>query len=295
VSGGEEEFRKKPLFSLGSSPSSPLTYAEHVCDVLVRCAELNVPFSVIPCPISGATGPITLGGSLALQNAETLAGLVLIQTVNPTLPTVYCGRVCFMDPRTGRDLWGVPEEGLVSAALVQLARRYKMVSDTCGMASDVTRWDMQMGFERMMTALVPMMAGTESISGIGSGWEGASSLEMMIIDNEVFEDISRIMRGITIDDDRLGVDIIDKVGHMGNFLAQTHTMDYLRKGEIRLSSLWDRRTSEAARRNGMKPLQEAARDKVRKILNEHEPARLDRDVERDIDLVLREAQKNLVR
>jgi trimethylamine--corrinoid protein Co-methyltransferase len=295
VAGGEEELRKKPLFSLASSPSSPLTYAKHVCEVLVRSAELGVPFSVIPCPISGETGPVTLGGSLALQNAEALAGLVLIQDIAPMLPSVYCGRVCMMDPRTGRDLWGVPEEALVSAAMVQLADRYGMVSDTCGMTSDMTRWDIPVGFERMMTTLVPMMAGTESISGMGEGWEGASCLEMMVVDNEVLNDIGRVMRGIAIDEDRFGLDVIDKVGHMGNFLAQRHTMDYLRKGEIRLSSLWDKRVSEKASRDGFKTMLETARDRMDEILRDHSPMPLDGDVERDLGRILKEAQRTLVR
>jgi trimethylamine--corrinoid protein Co-methyltransferase len=295
VAGGEEEFRKRPLISLGSSPSSPLTYASHVCEVLIRSVELGVPFSVIPCPVSGGTGPVTLGGSLALQNAETLAGLVLMQAVGPSLPTVYCGRVCFMDPRSGRDLWGVPEEGLVSAAIVQLAKRYGMVCDTCGTTSDLTRWDMQMGIELMTTTLVPIMAGAESISGIGGGWEGASSLEMMVIDNEIYHDVNRIMNGIAIDDDRLGVDIIDDVGHMGNFLTQPHTVNYLRKGELRVSTLWDKRTSESAVREGFKPLVESARERAKKIIREHEPMPLDSDVEKEIELIMRDAQKSLAR
>jgi trimethylamine--corrinoid protein Co-methyltransferase len=295
VSGGEEEFRKRPLFSLGSSPISPLTYPKHVCDVLIRSAELGVPFSVIPCPISGGTGPVTLAGSLALQNAETLAGLVLIQTVAPSLPSVYCGRICFMDMRAGRDLWGVPEEGLVSAAMVQLAKRYKMVADTCGTTSDVTRWGIQTGLERMMVALVPMMAGTESISGIGDGWEGASSLEMMVIDNEIYDGIDRIMRGVAIDDDRLGLDLIDEVGQMGDFLAQPHTANYLRKGEFRLSTLWDKRTSESISGEGSRPLVETARERAKKILKEHEPVPLDRDIEKEIGRILKDAQKSLVR
>ena len=295
VAGGEEEFRKRPLFSLGSSPSSPLTYADHVCEVLIRSAEHGIPFSVIPCPVAGGTGPVTLGGSLALQNAETLAGLVLIQAVTPSLPSFYCGRVCFMDPRNGRDLWGVPEEGLVSAAIVQLAKRYNMISDTCGMASDLTRWDMQTGFERLMTTLVPMMAGAESISGIGGGWEGASSLEMMVIDNEVYSDAGRIMHGIALDDDRMGLDIIDEVGHMGNYLAQPHTMNYLRKGELRLSSLWDKRNSDEASRQGFKSLVETARERAKEIIREHSPMPLDRDSEEEIGRILKEAQKKLVR
>ncbi len=67
---------------------------------------------------------MTLIGAMAQQNAETLGGIMLTQTVSKNLPTMYCGRVCFMNPRSGRDLWGLPEEGLVSAAMVQrFARR----------------------------------------------------------------------------------------------------------------------------------------------------------------------------
>src|SRR4030043_488458 len=142
---------------------------------------------------------MTLSGSIAQQNAETLGGLVLIQTVDSKLATTYCGRVCIMDPRSGRDLWAVPEQVLASAAMVQIARRYKMVSDVSGTASDIPRWDVQMGLERMMAVLVPFMAGVDSISGIGSAWEGASSLEMMVIDNEIWNDIARLTRGIEVD------------------------------------------------------------------------------------------------
>jgi trimethylamine--corrinoid protein Co-methyltransferase len=197
-----------------------------------------------------------------------------------------------MDPRSGRDLWGVPEEAMVSVALIQLARRYGMVADSCGMTSDVPRWDLQIGLERMMTSLVPAMAGAESLSGMGTAWEGASSLEMMVIDNEILNDISRIMDGIGVDEQRLATDQLDKVGHMGNFLAQRHTMEFLRKGEFRVSPLWDKRTTERATRDGHKPIQDVARQRARTILKEHEPERLDRDVERMIGEVIESATRS---
>jgi trimethylamine--corrinoid protein Co-methyltransferase len=295
VAGSAEELRKRPIISISGSPSSPLTYAENNCDVLLRCVESGIPFQPVPCPICGETGPMSIGGALAQQNAEIFGGLMLVQTVTTKLPMLYSGRVCFMDPRTGRDLWGIPEEALASAALVQLARRYKMVSDTNGMSADITRWDMQMGLEFMMTGLVPALAGAESISGVGGGWEGASSLEMMVIGNEIFNDVSRLLQGFQVDDQTMGLGIIDKVGHMGEFLGERHTMDNLRKGELRISSLWDKRTSGRASKEGFKPIQETARDHVRKILEEHAPDPLDRDVVMGIDAVVNEAAKALLR
>jgi len=295
VAGGEEELRKRPIFSLGGSPSSPLTFSKHCCEALLRTLEHGIPYALYPCPICGETGPMTLGGALAQQNAEHLGGLILMQTVTTKLPTFYAGRVCVMDPRSGRDLWGVPEEGLMSAALVQIARRYSMVPDSNGMASDVTRWDMQIGFEQMMTGLMPVLAGAESVSGLGSGWEGASSLEMMVINNEAFEDIARLMRGIRVDDEALAVDLIDSVGHMGNFLAERHTMESIVRGELRVSSFWDRRTSEKARRDGHTELRYRAAERVREILAEHEPMPLERDVGRDLDAVMKAASDYFLR
>lgn len=295
VSGGTEEFRKRPLVSLSGSPSSPLTYSEHLCDVLIRSLELGVPYSVIPCPIAGGTGPMTISGSLALQNAELLAGIVLMQVVDGSLPTLYSGRVCLMDARSGRDLWAVPEQGLASIAMVQLAGRYGMVSDACGMTSDVPSWGVQMGLERMLTILMPAMAGVESVSGIGGGWEGASCLEMMIIDDEMLNDVARIMRGIEVDEDHLAVELLDRVGPMGNFLSQTHTLEHLRKGETRMSDLWDKRTSERATREGAHELRDVAKARAKKILKDHGPEPLDRDVLRGVEEVVRKASKDLVR
>ncbi len=293
VAGDEEALRKRPFFSISGSPSSPLTYAENNCEVLLKCVERGIPYQPVPCPICGETGPMSIGGAIAQQNAETLGGLMLIQTVTTKTPVIYSGRVCFMDPRFGRDLWGIPEEGLVNAGMVQMARRYGMVSDVSGMASDITRWDMQMGFECMMTVMLAALAGAESISGVGGGWEGASSLEMMVVGNEVFNDIARIMQGIEIDEKRLGLDVLDDVGHMGNFMAKRHTMDSIRAGELRVPSLWDKRTSTRASKEGFKPLQESARDKVRVLLREHVSDPLDGEVVGEIDAVVREAAKTL--
>ena len=90
-------------------------------------------------------------------------------------------------------------------------------------------------------------------------------------------------------------EIIDKVGPMGNFLTQPHTMRYLKKGEIRISDMWEKRTLDRVTREGPRDLREDARAQVRKLLKDHEPQRLDRDTIRDMDEVVRQATKALVK
>jgi trimethylamine--corrinoid protein Co-methyltransferase len=293
VTGGLEELRKRPLFSVYGSPSSPLTYDEHAADVMLRGAEYGVPVDLVPCPICGGTSPITLAGGLAQQNAEMLAGVMLIQLVDSTLPIQYSGRLSMMDLRTGNNLWGVPEMGLASAATVQIAHRYNMLADVYGVATDANNWDMQIGIERMMTGLIPALAGADNLSGIGGAWENAASYEMLVIDNEIYADIFRAVRGFDVDADHLALDIIDKVGHMGNFLAQPHTMKWLRAGDMRMSKLYDKRTGERVRHEGLKTLQQVAKEEVLRILKEHQPMPLEKDAERELSKVVKDAGKSL--
>ncbi|HII41266.1 MAG TPA: hypothetical protein HA326_08650 [Thermoplasmata archaeon] len=295
VAGGREELRRRPFFTLYGSPSSPLTYDGHVCDVMLLAAEHGIPVDIVPCPIAGGTAPLSLAGGLAQQNAELLAGVMLLQTVDPKLPSQYSGRLSLLDLRSGKNLWGLPELGLVSAATVQIAHRYHMTADVYGVTTDANGWDLQIGLERMIAALPPALAGADNLSGIGGAWENAGSLEMAVIDDEIYEDVFRMVRGIEVDEDRLALDVIDKVGPMGNFLAQRHTMKYLREGEMRNSPLWDKRTMDRARQEGIRPIQDAAREKVRRILQEHAVTPLDPDVDRELTRAVTEGAKRLLK
>ncbi len=294
VTGGMEALRKRPLLDVYGSPSSPLTYDAHAADVMIRGAEYGVPVDLVPCPISGGTAPMTLAGGLAQQNAELLAGVMLVQSVEPKTVIQYSARLSMMDLRSGNNVWGNPEMALASAAAVQIAHRYHMIADVYGVTSDVYQFDMQMGIERTMTALLPALSGADNLSGIGGGWENAGSYELLVIDDEIYSDVFRITGGIGVDDDSLALDMIDKVGPMGNFLALPHTMKHLRAGEMRISELYDKRTGERVRKEGLRPLQDAARGKVKNILKEHQPTPLDKDVERELAKVVKEAEKKLM-
>ena len=295
VAGGTEPFRKRPIFTLYGSPSSPLTYDTHVCDVMILAVANGIPVDIVPCPIGGGTAPFTLSGGLTQQNAELLAGVMLLQTVDASLPSQYSGRLSFLDLRTAKNLWGVPELALASAATVQLAHRYRMTADVYGVTTDANGWDVQIGLERMMAALPPALAGADNLSGIGGAWENASSFEMMIIDDEVYSDVFRIVRGVDVDEDRIALDLIEKVGPMGNFLGQRHTLKYLREGEMRNSPLWDKRTRDKAETEGLRPIQEVARDKARRLLGEHVPTPLDRDVEAELARIVAKGSQRLLR
>ena len=96
----------KEVLTLALSPVSPLTIPDHEAEAVIEIARAGIAFGALPCPTAGATGPMTISGSIAQQNAETLAVVILAQLVNPGLPIIYCGRLAMMEPRMGSSVWG---------------------------------------------------------------------------------------------------------------------------------------------------------------------------------------------
>jgi trimethylamine:corrinoid methyltransferase-like protein len=52
---------------------------------------------------------------------------------------------------------------------------------------------------------------------------------------------------------------------------------------------------EKVKRDGFMHLQDAAKEMAKKILKEHQVTPLDKDVERDLDMVVKEAERKLLR
>jgi trimethylamine--corrinoid protein Co-methyltransferase len=227
-------FGNKPSIPVSVSPLSPLTFSGHIAPAILEVARLGLPFAPLPCPNVGATSPMSLAGAVAQQNAENLAAIVLAQLVSPGLPIVYCGRLSVLSMRSGAPLWGNPEVGLMSAATVQVGHFYHLPVNVYGLAASGYASDMQAGYERVVNALVPALAGADELSGVGEMAGGAlSSNFQMLIDDDIFAQIRRVLRGFSVNEDSLAVEVIaHAMAGTRNFMAEKHTRQYLRAGEL---------------------------------------------------------------
>lgn len=230
IAGGLAELQAKPFVWGSVCPDSPLFYTENTADILIEYAELGIPVAIAPCPICGGTGPVTLAGSLAQLNAEFLAGLVLVQVVRPGIDVKYTARPMPMDMRTGTATFGAIETGLMSAAIVQLAKRYRVCSDVYGLGTRSKALDEQTAYEKALNGLLVGLAGADLIAAAGLLEDAlTSSAEQLVIDNEILGMIFRAVQGITITADTLAFEIISAIGPGGSFLTEPHTLAYMRK------------------------------------------------------------------
>ncbi len=285
----------REVFSLSVSPVSPLNLPNDMAGAIIEIAKQGIPFAPLPCPTAGTTAPFSIAGAVAQQNAENLAAIVLAQLVHPGLPIVYCGRLAMMEPRTGISVWGGVELGLASAATVQIGHRYGLPVNVYGFSTNSHTLDVQNGYERALNAIIPALAGADELSGIGEMEAGVmGSFAQIVCDSEIAASVRRLMRGFKVNDDSLAVEVVSAVMQEShNFLGQKHTMRYLRSGEVLLTSLAERGSWENWEANGHTGMAERAQAEAMRIIEKHEVTPLGPEQERELDEILKEADRKL--
>jgi len=101
--------------------------------------------------------------------------------------------------------------------------------------------------------------------------------------------LKRIADGIVVDEERIALDLIEKVGIGGTFLGQRHTMKHLRTEQF-LPALVDRRSFDLWAADGRRSMEDRARDRVREALARPPPMPLDPDVAARLDALIEEAR-----
>ena len=284
------------VLTLSVSPISPLIFSDGLASAIAEIARLGIPFSPLPCPTAGTTAPMSLAGALAQQNAEVLASVVLAQLVQPGLPVIYCGRLAMMEPRTGISVWGGVELGLASAATVQIGHRYGLPVNVYGFSTNAHSLEIQSGYERALNAAIPALAGADELSGIGEMAAGVmGSYAQMVCDDEIAASIRRLRRGFTVDEDALAVDLIaSAMDGSRNFLAEMHTVRYLRAGEVLVTHLAERRDWHSWDQTGREEMADRAQARAERLLAEHDVSPLAGEQERALDEIMQAAAIGLV-
>jgi trimethylamine--corrinoid protein Co-methyltransferase len=157
--GSEAQLAEKPRFISILCSLTPLKYDVRMLGALMEYARAGQPQLISSLSIAGSTGPVTLAGNLALQNAEILAGIVLAQLVREGTPVIFAGASSNTEMRSGALSIGSPEMALNTAATAQLARYYNLPSRSGGAVCDAKIPDAQAGYESMMSLLMAQVSG----------------------------------------------------------------------------------------------------------------------------------------
>jgi trimethylamine--corrinoid protein Co-methyltransferase len=279
VAGGDQAFRERPNYIMYGQFVSPLQHDLQAVERLAFCAEHEVPLIYVPTIMSGASGPFTVFGSLALALAETLAGLVMHQLQHPGAPFITGSCLSQLDMRTGLFPYGSAEWRLNDLVMAEMSRHYGIPVFGTGGASDSKLVDAQAGAEYAGSLLVAALAGTNLIHDVGylnSGLTG--SLESIVLAAEQIRWVRRFVDGIEVSEETLAADVIAEVGPAGEFLSHDHTLQVLRRSMWRpyVTDHDDYDTWHAA---GAQDYAERARTYGQKLAQTHVPQALDDSVD----------------
>ena len=281
VAGGEEELAKRPMLLFFYNPVSPLQHSSGLLEGLEVFAERGQPVIIAPECQAGATAPASLAGLLVQQNAEVLSAVCVAELVKPGAPVLYGTVSTVMDMRTGSIALGAVEAGLINAATAQIAHYYGLPCRGTGGATEAKVPDLQAGFEKALTLLMASLAGVNFVYDAAGSLDStlAASYEQLAIDDELCGAVGRVLRGIDASGEALALDLIEEVGLGGHYLGKLHTVKQV-KVEHFIPKLLARQRWESW--VSSKKMLEQAREKVEKLLKEHEPEPLDPSVEREL-------------
>ena len=291
VAGGSDKLRRKPFLIHYSEPFSPLMHSAGAVEKLLFCADHHIPVTYPPGMMSGATGPVTLAGALAMGNAEALSGLVMHQLRSKGAPIISGIGMAVMDMAKATCIYGCPEYRLILSACADLYHHYGVpVWGTAGV-TDANCLDLQAGMEWGDSLLLNAMAGvnlTHDIGYMGQGLVGHPAA--LVVCDEIISYTRRFIRGFELDDDHLGLDTIREVGAGGSFLSARQT-SRMHRSEHWYPNLCNREPVGAWQEKGGQDMADRAIEKARDILRTHTVEALDAPVQKELDCIRSHAER----
>jgi trimethylamine--corrinoid protein Co-methyltransferase len=290
--GGSENLKTRKPISFGYAVTSPLKMTRKLSKSLTTAARAGFVTYIASMALAGGTAPVNLAGVVVQTNAEILSGIVLTQLVRRGTPVFYSSYGTALDLRLGTSPLGSPETALIGAAISELCRYYQIPCLVPGISSDSKQQGGQAAFEKTLTGVAAAMAGASLLVGIG-GLETGLTFDygQAVLDDEIVRMIRHFKQGFEVNAETLSVDLIDEVGHFGEFLSHDSTLAKMRT--LSQIHLFDRSNREDWELNGKPDSYDKALARAREILETHKPAPLPPGAAEQIRSIVDEAEKEL--
>jgi trimethylamine--corrinoid protein Co-methyltransferase len=241
ILGGGTPAGQKPRLMMLAPLTTPLTFNSINAAIMREGIAAGYPFGAQTEPIAGSTAPLSFAGGVLAGNCENLFLLVLSQLLRPGAGFTYSTGNALTDLATGRVIFYNADKVLWKIATAQMARFYGVPTEGELTGSLVGRHDTQNGIELALLMLPTVLNGGGMFNGMGSCYNACGlSAEMLVMQADTLELLTRIAAGIEVSDRTLAAESIISVGPGGTFLMEPLTIEMLRSGEFYTGGCFDR-------------------------------------------------------
>jgi trimethylamine--corrinoid protein Co-methyltransferase len=248
-------------------------------------AKARQAMIITPFILSGAMAPAAVGGTLAQLNAEALAGIALVQMIEPGAPVIYGAFQTNVDLQSGAPVFGSPESQLALIVSAQLARLHGLPFRSGGMFTSSKIADAQGAYESVQVMLPTVLARVNFVLHAAGWLEGGltAGYEKFVLDCELLGMYHKFLQGLDLSAEGMALGSIRSVAPGGHHLGTDHTMRNFRTAFYR-AGIFDYNSAEQWQAEGAQDAQQRAHQKYQQLLQEYVAPPLDPSV----DAALRE-------
>ena len=219
------------------NPITPLILNKGTSDKMTASIQRGLPLIYNSTSMAGATSPITMAGTLALLNAEILAGLVFSQLVKEGA-AVILGALPWEFDMQNMDHFYTPRTLPLNLACAEMMNYYNVPHS--GSSGSGPGWSADLNaigilWMNHLTACIGK-AGLAPFAG-GKFGSVVFSPHFVVYGNEVIRQAHLFYQGFDLDDTTVNLDEIAAIGPGGNFLMADQTMQLFRETHFK-DSIW---------------------------------------------------------
>jgi trimethylamine---corrinoid protein Co-methyltransferase len=238
--------------------------------VAMKARELlGQPFTISTMPVAGIATPATLAGALVHITAEILGCNVISLALDDRLMG-YCAGPLTFDMKVGIHTQTGPDVQLLRNACAQMGA-FVFGGSYCSTGGPSTAAKTpcaQAVMEKALDTMWAVCGGVRSFGSLGTlAFADVGSAVQLLLDLELMSHFQRLVKGITVDEDRMAEDLIGEVAPRGAYyMATDHTARYYRE-ELWIPEFMDRRVPMAWAADPA-DMVESARAKAKRVLAE---------------------------
>jgi trimethylamine--corrinoid protein Co-methyltransferase len=281
IAGDEESLHARPPLSLLVCCIAPLAQDRDGMESALTFAAAGLPVGFMSMANTGSTAPATPAGTVVAGDAEIVSAMVLVQLAYPGAPVFHSLMPGMMHPHTGAYLSTAWEGTLLYPVGVELAHAWGVPSLAGVFATDAPAPGWQSGGDAASSLMLCALTGAETGAGMGL-LEGCTVLypEAVLLDSDIYQRVRIEAAGLDTSREALALEVIKAVGPRGQYLAQRHTREHMRR--LLFSDL----SAQSAPGGGFRDPLEVGREKVASILKNHHPEPLHPDQRREFQRLL---------
>ena len=264
------DLAEKPFVIPYFNPVSPLILNLETAHKMITSIQRGLPFIYSNYGMVGMSTPITPAGSLALLNAELLAGLVFSQIVRPGAPVILGSLPAYFDMKTMVDFYD-PQTMLLNLACAEMMAHYHLPH--AGTSGSGNGWGADLLaagalWINHLTACLGLVGLAPFVGGALTS--KVFSPTSVVYANEIIEQALLFSQGFKLDEDALAMDDIEAAGPGGHFLMTDRTYNMFRSA-YHMSSIFPRWSLEKWEDEGQPKADSYLRQRTVQIIEDAKP------------------------